>query len=226
MDSQIKELLKNQDNAELIRDRIAAILKLEFTNQKKLADNEVELLNKKDFDIKVYLENSRPWEGLNANNNPFPLVNVCLQETTEDDKPGATVGKIKYTGTYYIDCYGCGNYQPENENIPDDTLAAKRAWQTARITRNILMSGFYVFLGMQGIVRRRRITKITTVIPNALQDSAIAIIACRIIFQVEFHETSPEAEGVDFEGISFISKNDGEVELINIMTDNAKEKTN
>jgi hypothetical protein len=239
MNSQINELLKNQDNAEIIRDRIAAILKLEFANQKVLADNDSTVENKKDFNIKVYMENSRPWELIsnNGKNNPFPLVNVCLQETNEDqNKPGGIVGKIKYTGTYYIDCYGCGNYRPieaENENteyIPDDSLSAIRAWHTARITRNILMSGQYAYLGMQGIVMRRRITKITTVIPNGLDASAISITACRVIFEVELYEISPEAIGENFEGITFRANAAGEVNLdneeiilIDIMTDNTKE---
>jgi hypothetical protein len=235
MNSQIIELLKKQDNAEIIRDRIAAILKLEFENQKILADNDNTIENKKDFNIKVYIENSRPWELISnsGKNNPFPLVNVCLQETNEDqNKPGPTVGKIKYAGTYYVDCYGCGNYRPvynENENaeyIPDDSLSAIRAWHTTRVTRNILMSGQYAYLGMQGVVMRRRITKITTVIPAGLDASAISITACRIIFEVEFYEISPEATGVEFKGITFKANDAGEVNLIDIMTDHDKENFN
>ncbi len=220
MSSQINELLNIQDNAEKIRDRIAAILKLELTKQKQLADDSAEIENKKDFDIRVYLENSRPWEvSVNsADANPFPLVNVCLQETNEDTSPGSTLNNVKYTGIYYIDCYGCGNNQSESpeEFIPDDFLSTIRAWQTTRIVRNILMSGFYAYLGMRGIVRRRRISKIVTIIPNGMPDTALDVTACRITFEVDFFETSPEAQGVDFEGLSFKSENDGEVTLIDI----------
>jgi len=232
MNSQINKLLKTQDNAEIIRDRIAAILKMEFNNQKTLAENDPTVENKKDFNINVYIENFRPWEltSNNGKNNPFPLVNVCLQETNEDqNKPGGISGKIKYTGTYYIDCYGCGNYrhiESEKDNfeiIPDDSLSAIRAWHTARITRNILMSGYYAYLGMQGTVMRRRITKITTIIPNGIDTSAISITACRIVFEVELYEVSPEAMGVNFEGITFKANDAGEVNLIDIMTDNTIE---
>jgi hypothetical protein len=221
MKSQITKLLDNQDNAEIIRDLIAVILKTEFLTQKKLADNAPHIKDKKDFDIKVFIENSRPWEltGDSKETNPFPLVNVCLQETIEDvSNPGATVGKVKYTGTFCIDCYGCGNYQPEDkkEYIPDDSLSTKRAWQTARITRNILMSAFYTYLGLQGTVRRRRIEKISTIIPP-VADSAISITGCRIIFKVEFHEISPEGDTVELETVSFLSKNEGEVVLIDIL---------
>jgi hypothetical protein len=226
MDSQIKELLKNQDNAEKIRDQIAAILKQEFTNQKLLADNDSEIANKKDYDIKVYIENARPWLllGDTAAKNPFPLVNVSLQDTKKDTGSGIA-GKVKYTGTFFIDCYGCGNYQPENEKefIPDDYLSTVRAWQTARITRNIIMSGFYSYLGMKPVVRKREIQSTVTVIPGGIQDSAISITACRITLLVDFEETSPEAQGIDFNGISFMSNDSGEVNLIDIMSDNDKE---
>ena len=224
MDNQIKTLLSTPDNSEKIRDQIAAILMKELSSQKTIAENETEILNKKDFDIKVFIENARPWAllGNTSEKNPFPLVNVCLQEINKDSGPA--VGKIKYTGTFYIDCYGCGNYQPENANyIPDDYLSTIRAWHIARIVRNILMSGFYVNLGIQEIVRRRDIESIKTIFPTALQDSAIAVTVCRIILKVDFYENSLEANGVVFEGITFKSNNDGEVNLIDIMSDHTKE---
>ena len=225
MESRIKTILNTPDNAEKIRDQIAAILKLELNNQKILADNDPIIENKKDFNIKVYIENSRPWMllGDKPEKNPFPLVNISLQDIKHDSGPIA--GKIKYTGTYFVDCYGCGNYQPENaaEWEPDDSLSAKRAWYTARVTRNILMSGFYGFLGMQGTVLKRNIESIVTVVPAGLEGSAISITACRITLKVDTFEISPEAEGVLFNGITFTSNDDGEVNLIDIKTDNEKE---
>jgi len=224
MQSNIKSLLNTPDNAELIRDQIAAILKNEFLNQKELATAAHQILinDIKDYDIKVYIENSRPWMllGEKSSNNPFPLVNISLQDTMHNG--GAISGKVKYIGTFFIDCYGLGNYQPENasEWEPDDSLSAKRAWLVARITRNILMSGFYAFLGMQGTVLKRNIESITTVVPTGLENSAISITACRIKLNVELFENSPEAEGVLFNGISFKANNEGEVNLIDIMSDN------
>ena len=227
MQSNIKTLLNTPDNAEIIRDQIAAILKNEYLNQKVLATEARQILinDVKDYDIKVYVENSRPWMLLSDNpvKNPFPLVNISLQDTKHNG--GANSGKVKYIGTYFIDCYGLGNYQPENnaEWEPDDSLSTKRAWLVARITRNILMSGFYAFLGMQGAVLKRNIESITTVVPTGLENSAISISACRIKLNVELFENSPEAEGVLFNGISFRSSNDGEVNLIDIISDNDKE---
>jgi len=230
MNSQLTTLFKTQDNAEKIRDQIAAILKLEFENQKALANNDPHIENKNDFDISVYLENTRPWEltGNSAGKSPFPLVNVCLNEITEEHNSGGTSGLIKYKGSYCIDCYACGNFI-ENENEDDvtldDSLSTFRAWQTARITRNILMSGFYTYLGMQSIVRRRRISKITTIIPNGLSEAALAVTACRIFFEVDFQEDSLQAKGVDFEEISFIATSaDGEVNLAFAKADTRKEE--
>ena len=219
MNSQINELLNKQDNAEIIRDRIAAILKLELSNQKKIADENKNIKDKKDFNINVYLENSRPWDLISnsENKNPFPLINVCLQETTEAQKPGGS-SKTKYTGLYLIDCYGCGNTQPKDaeEYIADDSLSTIRAWQTARVVRSILMSGFYAYLGMRGTVMKRRISKITAIIPTGLDGSAVSVTACRINLEVDFYENSMEAAGDDLEELAFRSNNEGEVSLINI----------
>jgi len=211
MENQIGTFLNSQDNVEKIRDRIVSILTTELSAQKKLAEKE---LCAKDFDIKVYIENCRPWLLVSDNPrlNPFPLINVSLSETKEDGNPGSTIDKVKYTATFYMDCYGCGNYNTEN-NL-DDSLSAIRAWKTARIVRNILMSGFYVHLGMQGLVRRRRIPKITTIVPT--NNASMAITICRIALEVEFYEDSLQGQGITLEGISFESKDNGEASLINI----------
>jgi hypothetical protein len=216
MNPKINTLIENKDNAEKIRDQIAALLTLEIQNQKQIAID-TGVPDKKDFDIDVYIENARPWE-LTGDKNPFPLVNVCLQEIAEDPRPGSTANNTKYTGQYVIDCYGCGNQKLESEEeiLTDDYLATIRAWKTARIIRNILMSGFYLYLGIRPIVQKRSIKKIITIIPQGLPNSAIAITAARIILEVNFFEQSPQAEAADLEGISFKSENSGKVSLIDI----------
>jgi hypothetical protein len=212
----INELLDEKDNAEKIRDMIAGILALELKEQKIVA-NERQIKDKGDFDIKVFIEHGRPWSLFFDGNYFFPLVNVCLQETAPETTPGSTINNVKYIGQYFIDCYGCGNFKNEDEEAaPDDWLSTIRAWKTARIVRNILMSGFYAYLGMRDIVRKREIKKITTIIPKNLADSAISVTAARILFEVSFFEKSPQAEAGILEGISFVSRNDGEVILIDI----------
>jgi hypothetical protein len=69
------------------------------------------------------------------------------------------------------------------------------------------MSGFYTYLGMRDIVRRREITEAGTGAPTDrtgnIDDSAVSVTICRIIFSVWFSEDSPQAAGVELEGISF-----------------------
>jgi hypothetical protein len=211
----IEKLLTDKDNAEKIRDTIAVILAAELKNQSELAQKE-QIADKEDFNIKTYIEHGRPWFLYFNGNYSFPIVNVCLQETAPDTAPGSTANNVKYIGQYFIDCYGCGNSRNENEDIPDDYLSAMRAWKTARIVRNILMSGFYTYLGMRDIVRKREVKKMTTIIPKNLADSAISITAARIVFEVSFFEKSPQAQAAELEDISFVSQNDGEVTLIDI----------
>ena len=219
MKSQINELLNEKDNSEKIRDTIAAILLCEIQNQKELAiANNIE--DKDDFNIHVFLENLRPWELVKdeKENNPFPLVTVNMGLIQESEKPGSTINNFKYDGQYYIDCYGCGNAIPENMDegyIPDDYLAALRAWKTARVVRNILMSGIYTYLGIREIVSRRRIISMASIVPPNVSESAITVMAVRIIFEVNFSEKSPQAQPTTLEAVSFTT-NDLNGELVSI----------
>lgn len=202
MEAQIQKLLNGQDNVEKIRDRIAFILKTELKNQYELAVKD-DLKNAKDFDAKVFLENDRPWEFTEneSDKNPFPLVNVCLVETKRaEGKAGSAIGRKKYTASFSVDCYACGNYE---QNGRDDELSTIRAWTLARIVRNILMSGFYAYLGMRGVVLERDLSGIKTGSPNDIENSAIAVTIARLDFSVSFYEDAPQGEGVEFEGIDF-----------------------
>jgi hypothetical protein len=166
-----------------------------------------EFINPAEFNIGVYLERERPWQ-LTENSegkNPFPLVNVKLAGYRKENEPGSTVNNQKYIGDFIIDCYAQGS--PENPNYFDDTDATIRAWKLGRIVRNILMSAQYTYLGMRKIVRRREITEAGTGTPTDktgnIDDSAVSVTICRILFSVYFYETSPQAETVELEEISF-----------------------
>jgi hypothetical protein len=206
MNENITTLLNEPDNLEKIRDRIAVILKLEFLNQcQKAIEQDVENVN--DFNIGVYLERERPWQ-LTENSegkNPFPLVNVKLAGYRKENEPGSTVNRQKYIGDFIIDCYAQGT--PDNPDYFDDTDATIRAWKLGRMVRQVLMSGHYVYLGMRDIVRRREITEAGTGTPTDrtgnIDDSAVSVTICRILFAVYYSEESPQAAGVELEGISF-----------------------
>jgi hypothetical protein len=218
MNANITTLLTELDNIEKIMDRIALILKLEFLNQYQKA-TEQNLEDAGDFNIGVYLERERPWQ-LTENSegkNPFPLINIKLAGYRKEKEPGSTVNNQKYIGDFIIDCYAQGS--PDNPDYFDDTDATLRAWRLGRKVRRVLMSGFYTYLGMRGIVRRREITEAGTGTPTDrtgnIDDSAVSVTICRILFSVLFSEESPQAAGVEFEGISFKASAPGKKPGIN-----------
>lgn len=205
--AQIQELLSTPDNIEKIRDRIAAILKLELTSQYERAmDTHIE--DADDYRILVFLEADRPWQSTEG--GAFPLVNVQLL----DYKPleasrGCSVGRKNYTAQFAIDCYARG--RPDNPDYFDDADASLKAWKVGRVVRSILMAGQYTYLGMRDVVSRRAITKGETGRPSdaTMDDSAVAVIVCRLLFSVDYYEDSPQAAPVEFEGMSFIATGQG-----------------
>jgi hypothetical protein len=211
--SKIDFLLSENDNIELIRNQTAGILRIETENQYSLAA-EKGIEDLRDYKIGVFVEKLRPWDltGNSDNKNPFPLINVSL--SGYNGEAGSAQGEKKYKATFYIDCYGCGDFNNTNGN--DDSLATIRAWKTARIARNILMSSYYTYLGLRGTVFKRSILSIQTGNPSNMPESAVSVTTCRISFSVDFSEKSPQEGGVLFEGIAFKSLgDDGEI-LINI----------
>ena len=202
MQAQIQTLLNEKDNIEKIRDAIALILKNELSNQYALAETAgIESLE--DFNIGVYLESARPWE-LTENElggNPFPLVNILLNEMRRvEGKAGSAIGRKRYTASFSIDCYACGNTEADSD---DAMQAALKAWRIACIVRSILMSGFYAYLGMRGVVLERDMPGIKTGIPSNLAESAAAVTVARIDFSVSFYEDSPQGDGAELEEIQF-----------------------
>ena len=202
MQAQIQTLLNGKDNIEKIRDAIALILKNELSNQYALAETAgIESLE--DFNIGVYLESARPWE-LTENEvggNPFPLVNILLNEMRRvEGKAGSAIGRKRYTASFSIDCYACGNAESDGD---DARQAALKAWRISYIVRSILMSGFYAYLGMRGVVLERDMSGIKTGIPSNLAESAAAVTVARIDFSVSFYEDAPQGDGAELEEIQF-----------------------
>ena len=202
MQAQIQTLLDEKDNVENIRDAITLILKTELSNQYALAETSgIESLE--DFNIGVYLESARPWE-LTENEvggNPFPLVNILLNEMRRvEGKAGSAIGRKRYTASFSIDCYACGNAESDSD---DARQAALKAWRIACVVRSILMSEFYAYLGMRGVVLERDMPGIKTGIPSNLAESAAAVTVARIDFSVSFYEDSPQGDGAELEEIQF-----------------------
>jgi hypothetical protein len=213
----ISTFLSTPDNVELIRDQIGAIIALESANQYALAIK-AEVDDADDYDIGVYIENARPWDlSGEKKDSPFPLVNVMLEKVINESGSSA-VSSQKYTATFDLDCYGCGNLAGGET---DDQQAARKAWKVARIVRNIVMAGEYTYLGLQKIkdvqcVSSRKITKMSSGISGNMAESAQAVIVCRIELAVTYYESSPQATGVEMEPMVFACEDSTGKILFNI----------
>lgn len=204
----ITKLIDKQDSFEIVRDQIAAILKLEVVNQMQLATaagKDASLWN-----VDVFSERSNPWEqyqnaDVSEPNNP--IVNVWFDSANSDDASSDTVERQKVNGTFNVDCYACGiSTETGDGHNPGDQQAALNLHRVIRLVRNILMAGEYTYLGLPRrdlqFVWRRRIDSITIFQPSADDATMQNIVGARIVFRVEFNEFSPQVESVPLELLS------------------------
>ena len=78
-------LIDKQDNFEVIRDQIAAVLVAETANQMQLATNAAK--DPQGWKLRVFTERSNPWEQwLNGATDKSPLVNVWYDNSNFDQK--------------------------------------------------------------------------------------------------------------------------------------------
>lgn len=197
----IEELIDKNDNFELVRDQIAAILLLESTNQKQLAieaGRTPEL-----WDFRVFTERSNPITEFQTTGENTPIVNVWF-DTMEVNLSGSDpVEKQKMTGTYNIDVY-CSEITEETETgqEPGDEKSAKSTHRIIRLVRNILMAGEYTYLKMRGVVAGRMVQSVTSFQPSTDDNMIQQVLAARLSFRVVFNELSPQVKPVELELIS------------------------
>jgi hypothetical protein len=204
---EVNELLVDPDGVEVVRDQVAGILALELENQYAIARKMPDLQSPEDYNVRVYIENDEPW-AVQDERNPFPAINVSFDRYMIDTDDG-TNGRI-ITASYDIDCYAAGNYTGQG-------FAGRRAklksLKTARFARNILQAGNYRYLGLRGTVNFQHIKSCTSGIVKD-DKGAVKIGVQRIVLEVEFHETSPQVQGVDLDVLGInIRKDTGEVLL-------------
>jgi hypothetical protein len=196
----ITELQNEPDIVEIVRDQVAAILSLELQNQHTIAQNQ-HAVDAKDYNIPVYVENGRPYEA--QDDKPIMrFVNILLPRVAVPEA-NPRMGKQKEQATFFIDCAAYGN---DSGNFRDDKSAAFRAWRVMRLVRRILMSDYYTYLGMRGIVGSRVITMMeagTPEKPELDRESALSYVIIRATFEVQFLERSIEAGGPPLELIDF-----------------------
>ena len=203
MENKIVTLIETPDNIERIRDQVSAILKVELAGQYTLAQ-ELSRPDAAEYRIGVWQEKTRPWQLTEdaEKKNPFPLVNVSLMGFSEENPPGPALGKKKYIGRIYLDCYASGEFGSE---IADDTDSAIKAWKIGRIVRNIIANEYYTYLGLRGIVRDARFIEGNTGDPRNNENSAQSVTICRLILAVNYYEDALKVEWPELTEYRFVT---------------------
>ena len=203
------DTLLGRDNAPVVRDKIAEILKLELTRQGELGLSPVP---------RVFVERSQPW-GAIVESPPRlePIINVWFDTATFDGGSSNIIERQRCDGTFNIDVYA---FAPSRETVPGHTpadLAAALSCQDAiGYARQILMSAHYVHLGLRGLVWKRWPQTIGMFQPAIDQRMAQHVVAGRLALGVQFNEFSPQVEGEPLETLTVEVKRSetGEVYLL------------
>lgn len=212
----IQQLIDKSDNFEVIRDQVAAILKLEIANQKILAtattsDGSSAMYDASrvaqdggaprdpsQWDLKIYEERSNPWEAYLNNSDPSvpPIVNVWYDTSAVDTTASNRIERQKVTTTINIDCYARGVARSNGTgHVAGDHDAALNSQRAARLVRNILMASEYTYLQLQGVVWGRWVQSIASFQPQFDANNVQQVVATRLQLVVTHNEVSPQYVG-------------------------------
>lgn len=199
----IQTLIDKQDNAEIVRDQIAAILALESAAQQALATAATK--DPAGWELQVYTERSNPWEKwLNdQTTDTAPIVNVWYDTATYNEAASNVVERQATEATFNIDCYGLGVSEDDGAgHKPGDREAAFEVQRAIRLVRNILMASEYTYLGLRGLVWQRWPQSVQVFQPASGDRIIQQIVAARLAFRVRFNEFSPQYVGQALELLS------------------------
>jgi hypothetical protein len=193
---QIAELIDTPDTLEVMRDQLAALLSLELQNQYALAQA-AGVPRAQDYNVKVFVENTRPYDGAMIGQGQINLINILVSKVTVPTS-NPRIGNQKEKAIIFIDCAADGN---TTGNFRDDKSATFRAWKIMRLVRRIVMSDQYAYLGMRGTVTSRTFTQMEAGSPNI--QAALALTIIRGTLEVEFVERAIETPFVILEGVDY-----------------------
>ena len=210
----IPTLIDKQDNFEIIRDQIAAILFAEVTSQMALAvtaGKDPELWN-----LQIFTERSNPWEQfLNQQTVITPIINVWYESSTVDLSSSDPTKRQQMDGIFNIDCIGFGVAKGDGGTgqIPGDLEARFEVQRALRLVRNILMAATNDYLQLRGLVWGRMTNSITVFQLPPDKSAAQQIAAARIILDVSFNEFSPQVAQavIDIIAIDIFRDEDGKL---------------
>ena len=209
-------LIDKQDNFEIIRDQIAAILVAEVANQMQLATNAAK--DPQDWKLRIFTERSNPWEQwLNGQTDKSPLVNVWYDNSNFNQKASNISERQNSVSIFNIDCYGCGESKnnPGGGHFAGDESAALAVQKAVRLVRNILMASENTYLQLRGLVWQRWPQSIATFQPQIDGNQVQKVVGARIALQVDFNEFAPQyqPETLEYVAIDVKRVEDGEIVL-------------
>lgn len=211
---QVISLIDKIDNFELIRDQIAYLLALESANQQALAIQESK--NAGDYKIRVFTEQSNPWEQyLDVDPDTSPIVNVWFDNSSFDPSASNTIERQKSDSIFNIDCYGYGISQDNSGqgHTAGDKEAAIQTQKALRFVRNVLMAGENTHLKLQGLVWSRWPESMTMFQPSFDSNEVQKVSGGRLSLRVMFNEFSPQVreETLEYLAIDLIRSDNGEI---------------
>jgi hypothetical protein len=214
----ITSLIDKQDMFEIVRDKVAEILKVELANQYALAladPGKDQTL----WAFKVYSERLNPWEQYQTTNpDPTPIINIWYDADAFNKSASSVVTQQATDGVYNIDCYGYGHAEnvPAGGHLVGDVIAVDNAQRAARMARNVLMSSFYTQLQLRPNVGRRWLQNRTMFQPGFNGALVQNVVAMRLVLVVTFNEYAPQSTGelLEFISVTVKRKEDGEIVLL------------
>jgi hypothetical protein len=199
MVAKLQNLIPAQDNIDVVRDKIATILAEETASQQAyaIADGK----DPEDYKIRVLLESSNPIAKYQQQevSDRSPIVNVWL-DGYNVVQSSSNSQELVLLATYNIDIYGYGvSKDAAQGHEPGDKAAALRAQSGLRLVRNILLSGYYRYLDLRGIVSMRDIESVNAFQPEILGQAVQKVQGLRMALTVKLREASPEYQGANLE---------------------------
>lgn len=219
---QLQSLIDKLDNRELVRDQVAAIIKVESDAQVRLAPP----LGRDPYlwQLRVFTERSSPWAAFSDTpDGKRPIVNVWAESSTFEKPRSNVISSQTAVGTVHVDCYGFGVAEETiGGHDAADLVAAREAERSVRLCRNILMSGFYTYLGFpqqkflpegkKQVCFGRWVSSITSFQPVSSERPVERVAAIRLDLEVTYEEHGPEYIGQPLEilAVSLTKTPDGE----------------
>lgn len=220
--AQIETLIDKVDTFELVKSQIAAILKVELTQQQVLATAAGQ--DPTLWKLRVFQTRSNPWEewtelddaDANRRKDKSPIVNVGFDSATFPKAKGDVVERQQADGIFNIDCFAYGVSRPDGftGHVPGDQDASDVCDRAVRLVRNILMASQYVDLGLGNTVSMRWPDQIQYYQPGIDGVAVERVQAARWTFAVSYNEFSPQYVPVQLREINVTVKRAGTGEVL------------